>query len=273
MRPNVLAVLEGHVRLFVTTLIAAVTGRRRTPAALALQQLRCVRGLGLRALRRAARIVGPRRNSEFHATPTIRGRCRSALGLKVLGSGSCRDQHAIPAQMFGGQQTVLQCRRNDGVEKALRRICLHKPHAQACEVRLVESRFLQVRDQERLEQDALVEHLANQSIRAPRVQSDKHLWLERRLRRDSGSSGVCVQRLNLPRQSLKNQVSVCNDATQPMIYWSLRLWRGEAEYLRLRVSLSTHPLMLHAAQMRPILAADNLTDTHNHGFCIDSKEP
>src|SRR6516165_1894519 len=207
----------------------------------------------LRITGRSMRIVGALRAAEIHSAPTIRRRWRTVFGLEALLSRPRLDQRAVHGQVLRGEQTFLASELHDRIEEALRQVLVHQSLAQAREVRLVEPRVLQTHVQEPAEQNVVVEHLAEQPVRAHRVQCDQQLPLQQPLRRNRGPASLGVKRVELTRQLLQHSIGVCLDATQRVIAWYSRLGREVAEHLRLRVDLSTHPFRLPVASTHAIL--------------------
>jgi len=71
-------------------------------------------------------------------------------------------------------------------------VLAHQPLAQASEVGLIQPRILQTHVQEPAEQNVVVEHLAEQPIRAHRIQRNEQLALEQPLRWDRRPPGIGV---------------------------------------------------------------------------------
>ena len=121
--------------------------------------------------------------------------------------------------------------------------------------------LLQVHVQEPAEQQVVVELLAEQPLRAHRVQRDQQRRLEQPLGRDRGAADRCVHRIELSAHRREHRVGLGLHAAQRMIGRDALLDREVAEQTTLGIDVTTHPFPP---------SNDALTMTMNQEHCSRS---
>jgi hypothetical protein len=154
------------------------------------------------------------------------------------------DQRAINSEMLVGEQVQLARLTHHRIEEAAGQSAFHQPFAQAREIRLIQPALLQVHVQEPAEQNVVIEHLAEQPIRAHRVQRNQQTGLEQPLRRNRRPAGDCIQFIDIAAQRLEHRVGVTLDRPQWMRRRYPRLRRKVAKHRRLRIQMTTHGVSL-----------------------------
>ncbi len=108
------------------------------------------------------------------------------------------------------------------------------------ETRRIKRRLLEVHIEKPPEQDVVVEHLAEQPIRAHRVQRNQQQTLQQPLRRYRRSARVAVHPIEHGREFLQNRIGVGLDGAQRMLLRNALLRREVAEHMTLPIVLAAH---------------------------------
>ncbi len=123
----------------------------------------------------------------------------AVLGLEALEKGPGVDQDAVHGEVIGGQQLVLAGQTHHLVEDASGDVGSHQSLAQAAEVRLIESARFQGQIEKPAEQQVVSKLLAEQPVRAHRVEGNQQLGFEQALRRNRRSARLGVKAFEFGR--------------------------------------------------------------------------
>ena len=141
----------------------------------------------------------------------------AVLALEALERSPGLDQRAVDCEVFVREQTLSLGLLHRPGEEALGDVVLDQARPILGEARVIEGTLLQIHVQEPAEQHVVVEHLAEQPIRAHRVQRNQQRRFEQSLRRDRRTAYRCVHRIEVRAHRGKHRVGLRLHPTQWMI--------------------------------------------------------
>ena len=163
-----------------------------------------------------------------------------APGLKALKTGPGLDQRAVHGEVLIREQPFALRDPHHDIEELRGHLVFHQPLAVLGERRGIEGRLLQVHVEEPAKQDVVIEHLAEQPVRAHRIQRNQKTGLQQPLRRDRGPPRRAVHLLEGPRELHQGLVAEPLDGPQRMRGRHSRLGREVTEQMRLGVEVTAH---------------------------------